>query len=114
MFKNLPDWATDLNCAITVCDASGIVLYMNQKSQQTFAYRGGANLIGQSLFPCHSEQSQQKLKMLIAEGKTNCYTIQKNGIKKLIYQTPWYNDGQVAGMVEISMELPENLPHYVR
>ena len=114
MFDNVPDWAMGLNCAITVCDAQGIVLYMNEKSQRTFAKSGGADLIGKSLFPCHSERSQAMIKQFIAEGKSNSYTILKNGVKKLIYQTPWYQEGKVAGMVEISIEIPEEMPHYVR
>lgn len=32
----------------------------------------------------------------------------------MIYQTPWKRDGKVAGMVEISMVIPEEMPHYQR
>ena len=38
----------------------------------------------------------------------------KGDVKKIIYQTPWKKEGEVAGLIEISIELPENLPHYVR
>ena len=44
----------------------------------------------------------------------NAYTIEKNGIKKLIYQTPWFMDGKFSGLVEISLPLPEELPHFIR
>ena len=45
---------------------------------------------------------------------TNCYTISKNGLRKMIYQTVWKKGGQVAGLVEISIVLPEDMPHYDR
>ncbi|CUQ61167.1 Uncharacterised protein [Dorea longicatena] len=44
----------------------------------------------------------------------NAYTIEKNGVKKMIYQTAWKQDGVVGGLVEISMEIPGEMPHYMR
>jgi hypothetical protein len=35
-------------------------------------------------------------------------------VKKLIYQTPWMKDGAFAGLVEISLEIPFEMPHYLR
>ncbi len=32
----------------------------------------------------------------------------------MIYQTAWRDNGSVAGLVEISMEIPEEMPHYIR
>jgi hypothetical protein len=32
----------------------------------------------------------------------------------MIYQTAWKEDGKVAGLVEISMVIPDDMPHYVR
>ena len=51
---------------------------------------------------------------MIATDTVNCYTIDKQGVKKMIYQTPWRRDGKVCGMVEISMVIPQEMPHYVR
>ena len=47
-------------------------------------------------------------------GITNAYTIEKNGVKKLIYQTPWFDGGKFAGLIEFSMEIPRELPHFIR
>lgn len=55
-----------------------------------------------------------KLVQLIKEQATNAYTIEKNGVKKLIYQTPWYENGEFMGLVEFSLEIPFEMPHYVR
>ncbi|BDX39164.1 hypothetical protein CYCD_25190 [Tenuifilaceae bacterium CYCD] len=112
--NNVPDWAKGLNCAITVCNRDGIILYMNEKSQRTFEKWGGNDLIGKSLFDCHGQRSVDIIHRLMSNNESNTYTIDKNGIKKLIYQTPWLQDGIVAGMVEFSIELPAEMPHYVR
>lgn len=105
-------WADEMNCAVTVCDAEGIILYMNKKSRETFAKHG--DLIGKNLFACHSPASQEKIRYMLRTGESNSYTISKHGQRKMIYQTPWRRDGQIAGMVEISMVIPEEMPHYDR
>lgn len=110
----MPDWAWGMNCAVTVCDADCKILYMNERSRATFAGRG--ELIGENLMQCHSERSKEIIRRLLAEGGSNCYTIDKLGQKKLIYQTAWRRkeDGKVGGLVEISIVLPDEMPHYVR
>ena len=45
---------------------------------------------------------------------TNSYTIEKNGVHKMIFQSAWKENGDVAGLCEISMIIPAELPHYVR
>jgi hypothetical protein len=35
-------------------------------------------------------------------------------VRKLIYQAPWYRDGVVQGLVELSLEIPGAMPHVVR
>ncbi len=108
------DWANSLNCAITVCDTEGIILYMNEKSIATFGKGDGQGMVGQSMFTCHSPRSVEIIRRLLDKGESNAYTIEKKGVKKMIYQTPWYKDGKVAGLVEISTVIPLDMPHYVR
>ncbi|MBO7610540.1 MAG: PAS domain-containing protein [Muribaculaceae bacterium] len=107
------DWAEDVQCAVTVCDNDGVIVYMNRRSRETFN-KNGESMVGKSMIPCHSERSQAKIQEMLNNDSTNCYTIDKNGVKKLIYQTPWKNDGKVAGLVEISIVLPNDMPHYIR
>lgn len=106
------DWVEQMNCAVTVCDINGIILFMNEKARATFVRHG--NLIGKNLFDCHSESSKQKIREMLTTGQSNAYTISKAGQRKMIYQTPWRIEGEIAGMVEISMVIPEDMPHYVR
>jgi hypothetical protein len=108
----IPTWAEGINCAITVCDADCKIIYMNALSRAIFAKHG--DLTGADLMDCHSERSRDIIKGLLATGGTNCYTISKEGKRKMIYQSAYTENGNVAGLVEISMVIPEEMPHYVR
>lgn len=112
MEKIIPDWAKEMNCAVTVCDRDGVILYMNDKAKETFASHG--DLVGRNLMGCHSERSKGIIRVLLETGGSNAYTIEKKGLRKVIYQTAWRQDGAVAGLVEISMVVPQDMPHYVR
>ena len=107
-------WIKEFPAAVTVCDAEGIILEMNDKSAKTFEADGGYNLVGSNMLDCHPGLSQQKVERLLAAKTKNVYTIEKNGIKKLIYQSPWYKEGEYAGFVELSLEIPLELPHFIR
>ena len=106
------EWVKEMNCAVTVCDAEGIIIYQNDKAVETYKKHG--NLIGKNLYECHSERSKEIIRPLLATGGSNAYTIEKQGVHKVIYQTAWKKDGKVAGIVEISMITPADMPHYVR
>jgi transcriptional regulator with PAS, ATPase and Fis domain len=107
-------WVNGFPAAITVCDKYGIVVAMNDKSAQTFEKDGGYSLIGKNLLDCHPEPSRSKLKQLLDKQKSNVYTIEKGEVKKIIYQTPWFKDGDYAGFVELSIEIPFEMPHFIR
>ncbi|MHA2002374.1 MAG: diguanylate cyclase [Promethearchaeota archaeon] len=107
-------WIKELNYAITVADKDGIILEMNDKSVATVAKYGGADLIGKSVFDCHHPVARKKLENLYETHEINAYTIQKKGIKKLVYQAPWFENGEFRGYVELSLPIPQDMPHYFR
>jgi transcriptional regulator with PAS, ATPase and Fis domain len=107
-------WIKEFPGAVTVCDAEGIIIAMNDKATCTFEKDGGRDLIGTNLLDCHPEPSRTKLINLLATRSSNIYTIEKNGVKKLIYQSPWYRDGIFSGLVELSLEIPLEIPHFIR
>ena len=108
------NWIREFPAAITVCDATGIILAMNDRSVATFAEDGGADLVGKNLLDCHSEPARSKVVALLESKSPNVYTIEKAGIKKLIYQSPWYERGKFSGFVELSLPIPATLPHFIR
>jgi len=103
-----------IDAAVTVCDADLRLLYMNEKSRLTFGGKDSGPLVGSSLVDCHKPQSVEKMREILASGQPNVYTISKNGVRKLIWQAPWEKDGKIGGLVEISIPLPEVVPHYDR
>ncbi|MEW6196341.1 MAG: PAS domain-containing protein [Bacteroidota bacterium] len=107
-------WTKEFNAAITICNADGKIIEMNEKAAEIFKEDGGYELIGKNLFECHSEQSNKIIKEMISEKKTNVYTIEKNGTKKLIYQAPWFESSEFKGLVELSIEIPFDMPHHIR
>jgi hypothetical protein len=108
------DWIKGFPGAITVCDVDGTILAMNDKSVEVFAGDGGIRLMGKNVLDCHPEPARSKLKGMMEAGRTNVYTIKKNGRKKLIFQAPWHREGTYAGFVELSLEIPWTMPHFDR
>ena len=98
-------WAKELDAVISVCDAEGILIEMNDKAISHFAKYGGTKLIGSNLLDCHPEPSRSKLKKLMQTQGSNTYIVEKGDTKRLITQKPWYQDGKYAGFIEIQIEL---------
>jgi hypothetical protein len=107
-------WCEGLPVAITVTTADGTIIEMNARSRETFANDGGGALIGRSVFDCHPEPARIKTQVLYADQVPNHYTVRKNGQRKIIHQLPWYESGRFAGFVEISIPIPDDLPHFER
>ena len=111
----MPDWVTGFPGAVTVSDREHRIICMNDKAAEGYAKDGGRSLIGKEMMSCHNERSKSILRDLLASGGQNVYTIEKAGQKKLIFQSAWRDEtGQVAGLVELSMVLPPDMPHFVR
>jgi transcriptional regulator with PAS, ATPase and Fis domain len=108
------EWLDTIPAAITVCDTHGIIIEMNNKAIEVFQKDGGKKLIGKSLLDCHPDHARIHVEEMLRTQKSNCYTIEKHGAKKLIYQTPWYEDGIYSGFVELSIPIPFEMPHFVR
>lgn len=107
-------WVEKFPGGVTVCDADGIIIEMNDRSAAIFEEDGGRALIGKNVFDCHPEPARSELAHLVETRQRNVYTIEKKGVKKLIYQSPWYQNGAYAGFIELSLEIPFELPHFVR
>ncbi|PKL82303.1 MAG: diguanylate cyclase [Ignavibacteriae bacterium HGW-Ignavibacteriae-3] len=107
-------WIKEFPIAVTICDNDGTITEMNDKAAETFKDDGGYGLIGKNLLGCHSDESNEKIRKIMESEKPNIYTIEKNGKKKLIYQAPWFEGGKMNGLVELSIEIPHDAPHFIR
>ena len=108
------DYFKEVNLAVTICDKEGKILEMNDKSRKTFLKPGQEDLIGKNVLDCHPGPAHSLLADMLQNPRTNVYTIEKKGVKKLIYQTPWYVEGEFMGFMELSMEIPFEMKHCVR
>ena len=107
-------WFDQLPCSVTVCDAKYKILYLNDRSARVNASDGGKSLVGKNLLDCHPPDAAAKLREVMKSGRPNVYTIEKKGVRKVIYQSHWKRRGKLAGLVEITFELPWDAPHFVR
>ena len=108
------DYFKEVNLAVTICDKDGKIIEMNDKSRKTFLKPGREDLIGKNVLDCHPESARSMLADMLKNPRTNAYTIEKEGVKKLIYQTPWYENGEFMGFMELSMEIPFEMKHAIR
>ena len=46
---------------IVLCDLEHVIIYMNEAAVIRYGKRGGRELLGRSLFDCHSEESKEKI-----------------------------------------------------
>jgi transcriptional regulator with PAS, ATPase and Fis domain len=100
--------------AVIVSDADGNIIYLNDKAVRNFATDGGRQLIGKNLNNCNNDNSNKKIRQMMETHEKNVYTIEKKGIKKIIYQSPWFHNGEFGGLVELSLEIPFEMPHFIR
>lgn len=109
-----PRWIDDIDTAVTVTDAEGRILSMNQRSVNAFAEDGGAALVGSNVLDCHPEPARSRLAAMLATQSANHYTISKGGKRKAIHQLLWYRDGVFAGFVELANPIGDHPPHFDR
>ena len=111
---DLTAWVESFPGMVSVCDPAGVILAMNDTAIRAFEKYGGAKLIGQNALDCHPGKSREQFADLLAQPRKNIYTTEKNSVHKLIYQCPWHRAGRYAGLLEIVVEIPAEMPHFVR
>ncbi len=108
------EWTKEFGAAITLCDPEGTILEINDRATQIFEAEGGRQLIGKNVLDCHPEPARSRLAQMLQEQRTNVYITERQGEYHFVYQSPWFENGQFAGFVEIVMDVPQNIPHVVR
>ena len=105
------DYFEHIDFSVTICGKDGIVVYQNAVSRGKYGH-----MVGRNLFKCHNEKSNEKILQMIETGNSNTYEIIKHGKRFLIRHSPWYDaeDGSVAGLVELSIPLPDKYPMFNR
>ncbi|MCM1007343.1 MAG: PAS domain-containing protein [Ruminococcus flavefaciens] len=63
LFKSIVD--SDI-APIVICETDHKIVYMNPAAIERYAKKGGADLIGKSLLDCHNDESNKKIKSIVA------------------------------------------------
>ena len=107
MKNALEIWSKEVNFPVTICDKDGIIIAMNDKSIDLFKDDGGTDLLGKNLLDCHPEPSKSKLIQMLKHQLSNTYIESINDRKRFVHETPWYENGEYCGFVEILIDLPD-------
>lgn len=108
------DWLELYPSAVTVCDIHGVITAMNSAARKNFSSRGGGELIGTSLFDCHQEPSNSKIRKMLRSQQAQTYIVEKKGRKRLVHQSPWYKEGEFAGLMETIIDLAGDIQEHQR
>ena len=107
-------WVKEFPVAVTVTAADGTIVEMNDRSLQVLRRTEAqpscarASLIAIPRPPAPRPWNSTSEKLPITTPS------RKKGQKKIIHQIPWTQDGAFAGFVEISIPIPDELPHFDR
>lgn len=63
LFKSIVD--SDI-APIVICETDHEIVYMNPAAVERYSKSGGADLIGKSLLDCHNDESNKKIKSIVA------------------------------------------------
>ena len=105
------DYLENVAFAACVCDKDGVVLYQNARS-----IRRDGDVVGKNLYDCHGPKSREMIRHMIETGESNTYSIIRHGQRRLLHQTPWYEQagGAVSGLIELSIDIPDEYPTFDR
>ncbi|HLP60487.1 MAG TPA: PAS domain-containing protein, partial [Candidatus Deferrimicrobium sp.] len=66
-------WTQEFPAAITICNAEGVIIEMNEAAAKVFANDGGAQLVGKNALDCHPEPSRSKMREMLKKPAVNAY-----------------------------------------
>lgn len=98
-------WFDEVAYPVTVCDKTGIIVYMNKASIAEFEPDGGKELLGKSLLDCHPEPARAMLAEMLEKQIPHTYISRAAGKEYFVHETPWFENGEYQGLVEVSIEI---------
>lgn len=102
-FKSIID--QDL-CSVVICNLEHEIIYMNPVAAERYGKRGGAGLVGQSIFGCHNGRSEELIRKVVAwfqESKEHnrIYTFRNEKENKDVYMIALRDEaGKLIGYYE--------------
>lgn len=102
-FKSIID--QDL-CSVVICNLEHEIIYMNPAAAARYGKRGGASLVGQSIFGCHNKGSEELIRKVtgwFAESveHNRIYTFRNEKENKDVYMIALRDEtGKLIGYYE--------------
>jgi PAS domain-containing protein len=92
-------------CAVVMCNLNHEIIYMNPAAIAYYAKGGGEQLIGTSIMDCHNEESQRKMKQVVAWFAASpehnlVYTFHNEKQNKDVYMIALRSGGELIGYYE--------------
>ena len=93
-------------CAVVICNLEHDIIYMNPAAVSRYAKSGGAELVGKSLFNCHTERANEIIKKVVAwfaesADHNRIYTFYNEKENKDVYMVALRNEeGTLIGYYE--------------
>lgn len=104
--RQIFDYFETVSFTATVCDKDGAVVYQNARAREN-----DGDAAGRNIFECHNEQSAKMIRHMLATGKSHTMESIRNGKRRLLHRTPWLDEnGEVAGLIELGLDLPDDYP----
>lgn len=92
---------------VVICNTEHIIIYMNACAIKRYAKRGGADLIGKSIFDCHNSHSIEIIKAV-----TSRFENEKDLNKLFTYNKNWDNEDSDVYMVALRDETGKFIGYY--
>ena len=99
------DFLQETDMIISVCDADGTIVYMNDKAKNYFQEPGTPELTGSNILDCHPEPSKSQLKKMMTTHETQSLIKGEGEKRRIIHQTPIYKNKKFNGYIEIIIPL---------
>ncbi len=52
-------------CSVVICSLEHEIIYMNPAAVERYGKRGGAGIVGHSIFACHNRQSEELIRQVV-------------------------------------------------
>lgn len=104
---------------VVICDINNTIIYMNPSAVKRYEKKGGASLVGGSIFSCHNEESNSIIKAVVSWFSENSennrvFTFHNPKENKDVYMIALRDDGgNLIGYYEKhECRSPETEPRY--
>ncbi|MCQ2406637.1 MAG: PAS domain-containing protein [Oscillospiraceae bacterium] len=84
--------------SVVICSPEHIILYMNPAAVKNYANRGGAELVGKSIFGCHNPKSNEMIEKIVnwfaaSPEHNSVHTFYNEKQQKDVYMIALRDDG---------------------